>query len=92
MAVFDGENSVEDLAMANQGRGSAGNFANDRKRAAEAGRKGGMASRGGGGKENNPANFANDRRKASEAGRKGGLASHGKRMAAREDGGGTGQT
>lgn len=27
---------------------NAGNFANDRKRAAEAGRKGGQASRGGG--------------------------------------------
>ncbi|HYF06569.1 MAG TPA: KGG domain-containing protein [Acetobacteraceae bacterium] len=65
--------------MANQGKGSAGNFANDPKRAAEAGRKGGMASRGGGGKENNPANFANDRQKASDAGRKGGLASHRKR-------------
>jgi general stress protein YciG len=38
-----------------------------------------MASRGGGGKENNPANFANDRQKASEAGRKGGLASHNKK-------------
>lgn len=67
--------------MANQGKGSSGNFANDPKRAAEAGRKGGMASRGGGGKENNPANFANDRQKASEAGRKGGLASHGSRSA-----------
>lgn len=73
--------------MANQGKGSAGNFANDPRRAAEAGRKGGMASRGGGGKENNPANFANDRQKASEAGRKGGLASHNKRTPAGPDGG-----
>ncbi|KIZ48414.1 MAG: general stress protein [Pseudomonas sp. PGPPP4] len=40
-----------------------GNFANDREKAAEAGRKGGQNSGG---------NFANDREKASEAGRKGG--------------------
>lgn len=51
-----------------------GNFANDRKRAAEAGRLGGTRSRGGGGREQNPANFANNREKAREAGRKGGLA------------------
>ena len=72
--------------MANQGKGSAGNFANDPRRAAEAGRKGGMASRGGGGKENNPANFANDRQKASEAGRKGGLATHSRRASTGDDG------
>ncbi|TCQ91255.1 hypothetical protein EC839_103377 [Pseudomonas sp. JUb52] len=40
-----------------------GNFANDREKAAEAGRKGGQNSGG---------NFANDREKVSEAGRKGG--------------------
>ncbi|XWO55249.1 general stress protein [Pseudomonas luteola] len=40
-----------------------GNFANDRERAAEAGRKGGRNSGG---------NFANDRERAAEAGRKGG--------------------
>lgn len=45
-----------------------GNFANDREKASQAGRKGGQASGG---------NFANDRVKASEAGKKGGLNSHG---------------
>jgi general stress protein YciG len=45
-----------------------GNFANDRAKAAEAGRKGGRASGG---------NFARDRTKASEAGKKGGKNSHG---------------
>ena len=45
-----------------------GNFANDREKAAEAGRKGG---------ENSGGNFANDREKASEAGRKGGQNSGG---------------
>ena len=41
-----------------------GNFANNREKAAEAGRKGGKNSKG---------NFAYDREKAVEAGRKGGL-------------------
>lgn len=45
-----------------------GNFANDRQKASEAGRKGGKQSGG---------NFANDRQKAAEAGRKGGQNSHG---------------
>jgi general stress protein YciG len=45
-----------------------GNFANDREKASQAGKKGGQASGG---------NFANDREKASEAGRKGGQNSHG---------------
>ncbi|MFC2971075.1 general stress protein [Azotobacter bryophylli] len=45
-----------------------GNFANDREKASEAGRKGGRNSGG---------NFANDRERASEAGRKGGQHSHG---------------
>ncbi|NQD80766.1 general stress protein [Pseudomonas seleniipraecipitans] len=45
-----------------------GNFANDRQKASEAGRKGGQHSGG---------NFANDRQKAAEAGRKGGQNSHG---------------
>ncbi|QGF93080.1 general stress protein [Pseudomonas sp. CFSAN084952] len=45
-----------------------GNFANDREKASEAGKKGGQASGG---------NFANDREKAAEAGRKGGQNSHG---------------
>lgn len=45
-----------------------GNFANNREKAAEAGRKGGQNSGG---------NFANDRERASEAGRMGGKNSHG---------------
>lgn len=45
-----------------------GNFANDREKAAEAGRKGGKLSGG---------NFANDHERASEAGRSGGQQSHG---------------
>lgn len=56
--------------MANTGHSNPGNFANDRQKASEAGRKGGQASGG---------NFANDRVKASEAGKKGGQNSHGKR-------------
>jgi uncharacterized protein len=51
-----------------QHRGGAGNFAEDRERAAEAGHKGGQQSGG---------NFAHDRERASGAGRKGGQASHG---------------
>ncbi|HCW97232.1 MULTISPECIES: con-10 family general stress protein [Pantoea] len=46
-----------------QHRGGSGNFAEDRERASEAGRKGGQHSGG---------NFKNDREKASEAGKKGG--------------------
>ena len=53
--------------MANH-RGGSGNFAENRERAAEAGRKGGQASGG---------NFKNDPRRASEAGKKGGKNSHG---------------
>ncbi|TLG90242.1 general stress protein [Pseudomonas edaphica] len=45
-----------------------GNFANDREKASEAGKKGGQSSGG---------NFANDREKASEAERKGSQHSHG---------------
>lgn len=44
-----------------------GNFANNRQKASEAGKKGGQASGG---------NFANDRARAAEAGRKGGQHSH----------------
>ncbi len=51
-----------------QGNSNPGNFANDRQKASEAGRKGGQASGG---------NFANDRERASEAGRVGGQHSHG---------------
>jgi len=49
-------------------RGGSGNFAEDRERASEAGKKGGHESGG---------NFAKDREKASEAGKKGGQHSHG---------------
>lgn len=55
--------------MANKSS-NPGNFANNRDRAAEAGRKGGRASGG---------NFANNPTRASEAGRKGGQNSHGTR-------------
>jgi general stress protein YciG len=44
-------------------RGGSGNFAEDRERASEAGRKGGRLSGG---------NFKNDRERASAAGKKGG--------------------
>ncbi|HDW2462209.1 TPA: general stress protein [Escherichia coli] len=54
--------------MANQ-RGGSGNFAEDRERASEAGKKGGQHSGG---------NFKNDPQRASEAGKKGGKSSHGK--------------
>lgn len=56
--------------MANTGNNNPGNFANDREKASEAGKKGGQQSGG---------SFANDREKASEAGRKGGSNSHGGR-------------
>ncbi|EFH11689.1 general stress protein [Pseudoroseomonas cervicalis] len=62
-------------------------FAQDPELAAEAGRKGGQNSHGGGGSSgggssggsSSGGNFANDREKASEAGRKGGQNSHGGR-------------
>ena len=54
--------------MAEQHRGNPGNFAEDREKATEAGKKGGQNSGG---------NFKNDREKASEAGKKGGQNSHG---------------
>ena len=53
--------------MAEQ-RGGSGNFAEDREKASEAGRKGGQHSGG---------NFKNDPQRASEAGKKGGQNSHG---------------
>ncbi|ERK11208.1 Conidiation-specific protein 10 [Pantoea sp. AS-PWVM4] len=46
-----------------QHRGGSGNFAEDKEKASEAGKKGGQHSGG---------NFKNDREKASEAGKKGG--------------------
>lgn len=72
--------------MANQEhRGGSGNFAEDRERASEAGRKGGEHSHGGqqsqsgtdnrqqgGGQRGGSGNFAQDRERAAEAGRKGG--------------------
>jgi general stress protein YciG len=48
-------------------RGGSGNFAENRERASEAGKKGGRRSGG---------NFRNNPQRASEAGRKGGHASH----------------
>ncbi|AXF64614.1 general stress protein [Leclercia sp. W17] len=53
--------------MANH-RGGSGNFAEDRERAYQAGRKGGQSSGG---------NFKNDPQRASEAGKKGGQNSRG---------------
>ncbi len=55
------------------GAGNPGNFANNRQKAVEAGRRGGQHSHGGGGASNNPGNFANNRERAAEAGRKGGM-------------------
>lgn len=49
-------------------RGGAGNFAEDRQKASDAGRKGGQHSGG---------NFKNDPQRASEAGKKGDQNSHG---------------
>lgn len=48
-------------------RGGSGNFAEDKEKASEAGKKGGQNSGG---------NFKNDREKASEAGKKDGKNSH----------------
>ena len=70
-----------------QHRGGSGNFADDRERAAEAGRKGGEHSHGQGqktgqpasGQDNRGSNFRDNPEKASEAGRKGGAHSHGGR-------------
>ncbi|WP_413734786.1 general stress protein [Sodalis sp. RH21] len=50
-------------------RGGTGNFAEDKQKASEAGKKGGQQHSGG--------NFKNDPGKASEAGKKGGEHSHG---------------
>ncbi len=51
-----------------------GRFQPGTGRASEAGRKGGMKSKGGGGAPNNPGNFANRREAARIAGKKGGRA------------------
>ena len=53
-----------------QHRGGSGNFAEDKQRASDAGKKGGQNSGG---------NFKNDPQKASEAGKKGGKSSGGGR-------------
>ncbi len=50
-------------------RGGSGNFADDKQKASEAGKKGGQHSGGG--------TFKNNPEKASEAGKKGGEHSHG---------------
>jgi general stress protein YciG len=55
-------------------RGGSGNFAEDRERASEAGRKGGKVSGG---------NFKNDPARASAAGKKGGEQSAGARSRSR---------
>lgn len=55
-----------------QHRGGSGNFADDKQRASDAGKKGGQSSGSGGG-----GNFKNDPQKASEAGKKGGKSSSG---------------
>ena len=54
--------------MAEQHRGGSGNFAQDREKASEGGRKGGQHS---------GCNFKNDPQRASEAGKNGGQNSHG---------------
>jgi len=60
-------------------------FSQDHELAAEAGRKGGQASHGGGSQggqssgQSSGGNFAQDREKASQAGQKGGQNSHGGR-------------
>ena len=82
-----------------------GNFANNPRRAAEAGRKGGQAS--GGNFANNPqraaeagrkggqassGNFANNPQRAAEAGRKGGQNSHASRSSSQDGGRGMGMS
>ncbi|AHF74446.1 hypothetical protein SOPEG_2917 [Candidatus Sodalis pierantonius str. SOPE] len=52
-------------------RGGSGNFAEDKQKASEAGRKGGQSSSSSSG-----GNFKNDPQKASEAGKKSGQHSH----------------
>ncbi|AHF77601.1 Stress induced protein [Sodalis praecaptivus] len=56
-----------------QHRGGSGNFAEDRERASEAGKKGGLHSGG---------NFKNDPQRASTAGEKGGRRSNSGRNSA----------
>lgn len=64
--------------MANNQQGGSGNFANDREKASEAGRKGGQStqqhsqSSGNMGQQGGSGNFAQNPERAAEAGRKGG--------------------
>lgn len=67
-AHLDANLGVMKMTTKSTGNSNPGNFANDRQKASEAGKKGGHNSGG---------NFANDRQKASEAGKKGGQNSHG---------------
>jgi general stress protein YciG len=64
---------TEHNSTTRSGSNNPGNFANNREKAVEAGRRGGQHSHGGGGAGNNPGNFANNRQRAAEAGRKGGM-------------------
>jgi general stress protein YciG len=66
----------KDVGMDNKSehRGGSGNFAEDRERASQAGRKGGKVSGG---------NFKNDPARASAAGKKGGEQSAGVRSRSR---------
>ncbi len=52
--------------MANTGKSNPGNFANDRQKASDAGKKGGQASGG------QASGGSNDRQSSSDAGKKGG--------------------
>jgi general stress protein YciG len=61
--MTDAKTLPDDEEKKTQRRGGTGNFAEDKERAAEAGRKGGQASSG---------NFKNNPERAIEAGRKGG--------------------
>lgn len=67
------------MANSEQHRGGPGNFAEDRERASEAGRKGGQSTgqrqheqAGGSGGQMGGGNFSQNPERASEAGRKGG--------------------
>ena len=75
------EDKQRDIASKG-GHASGGNFANDRERAAEAGRKSGQ------GVPAEERSFAKDHELASEAGRKGGVHSHGASHTGTHTGGG----
>ncbi len=69
----EGQTTEHKTGNRTPGSSNPGNFANNREKAVEAGRRGGQHSHGGGGAGNNPGNFANNRQRAAEAGRKGGM-------------------